>query len=124
MTPDETEYVSLPIDVYLHESKGHLYTATLASPDGEVVVTAEREPIFSSCRVLIQKGMAGVVLFYRPGKADPDFIVRDLETAAGLSVWEKADSGPIFAPYRQFATDEGRVRPVTANRANPAEASP
>jgi hypothetical protein len=110
----------LTINVYLHAAKGHLYTATLASPDGEVLVSLEREPMFSACRVLKEKGMTGVVLFYRPGKADPDFTIRDLEKAAGMAVWESANSGPIFVPYRQFALDQASVRPITANRAMPA----
>jgi hypothetical protein len=110
----------LAINVYLHSAKGYLYTATLASPDGEVLVTLEREPMFSTCRVLKEKGMTGVVHFYRPGKAHPDFTVRDLEKAAGMTVWETSKQGPVFAPFRQFALEEARVRPLTADRAIPA----
>ena len=108
---NQTEYEYLTINVYLHPSKRHAYTATLGSPDGEVLVTSALEPVFTACRVLKSKGMTGPVCFYRVGRDTPDFVVQDLELASGLTVRENEKQGPRIVKYRPFTGIRKAVPP-------------
>jgi hypothetical protein len=90
----------LSISVYLHASRTHTYTATLGSPCGDALATSVNEPVFSSCRALKARGMTGPVHFFRSGKSEPDYIVHDLEKAAGWTVRENEKQGPRIVRYR------------------------
>lgn len=79
--------------------------------DGELLHT-HQEPIYTTCRILQKRGIAGELRFWRR-KADgtlkphPDFIVRDISKCAKLTVAENMQAGPRlkrFVPQSQELT--------------------
>ncbi len=90
------------------EKKFGLYEAT--TPEGEVLVSSKREPVFAVCRVLAGRGLSGGVAFYSPGSDRPRLIVRDLERAAGYRVKETAQVGPKLEKWAPYSGPE-RVAP-------------
>ncbi len=76
------------------------WQVNLGAPDGEIILAAATEPMFAACRALKDRGLTGAVQFWRPGKAAPDFVIRDLASGAGLTVTENTRTGPRIAKWQ------------------------
>jgi hypothetical protein len=63
---------------------------------GQTLIESSREPLFDSCRVLVNMGLKGRLEMW--GREPyPRMIVRDIELAARLTVVENLNEGPRFA---------------------------
>jgi hypothetical protein len=66
---------------------------------GQTLIESSREPLFDSCRVLVNMGLKGRLEMWG-GEPYPRMIVRDIEQAARLTVVENVNGGPRFGRYR------------------------
>ena len=68
------------ITVQIIPAKNRRYTTLL---DGVVLVEADRDPEFSTCRVLVERGLSGPVGFYWSDRAEISLIIPDMGRGSG-----------------------------------------
>jgi hypothetical protein len=100
------ESIDLHIDpeAVKYTQKGPWYNARLHRPDGEIIVCST-EPLLAACRELVKRGISGHIRKYRAGLLSTE---GDIETFAGLTVFETERQGPRIRKYRPMP-----LRPVT-----------
>jgi hypothetical protein len=76
---------------------GYRYEVVL---DGEVIVSASRDPEFDACRELVKRGLSGKAVFCREGR--PSLVV-DIERGAELTTKEGAHG----VRFVKFTLDNG-----------------
>src|SRR5215207_10569022 len=85
-------------DAVKYTQKGPWYNARLHRPDAEIVACST-EPLFAACRELVKRGITGQIRKYRTGVLSTE---GDIETLAGLTVFETETLGPRICKYRQM----------------------
>jgi hypothetical protein len=88
----------------------------LGGPDGENLCDRVQNALCESCRVLISRGVTGQFEIRKPGIGHP-CIRRDIERAAGLTVYEPDDGVEHFATWRAFDQDAVSRSAVLAHSA-------
>ena len=83
-------------DPVKYTRKGPWYNARLHRPDGELIACST-EPLFAACRELVKRGITGHIRKYRNGVLSAE---GDIETLAGLTVFEAETQGPRICKYR------------------------
>src|SRR5262245_36521442 len=72
---------------------------------GAVLIDETTNPEVEGCRTLLARGVTGCLEVWRPGKAYPDMLVRDIAKAAEWTVEENEEHGPRFVRYRPRPAD-------------------
>lgn len=98
--PNEIDLRSVDLhidsDAVKYTKKGPWYNAKLHRPDGEIIACST-EPLFAACRELVRRGITGHIRKYRDGVLSTE---GDIETLAGLTVFETETQGPRVCKYR------------------------
>lgn len=68
--------------------------------DGRLLIEKTRNPTADACRLLVSRGRTGRLEVWDDERPYPRLIIRDLVTAAGLTISESEHHGPRFRPYR------------------------
>jgi hypothetical protein len=83
-------------DAMKYTQKGPWYNARLHRPEGEIIACST-EPLFAACRELVKRRITGHIRKYRNGVLSAE---GDIETLAGLTVFETESQGPRICKYR------------------------
>ncbi len=70
--------------------------------EGETIVDKTRNPSADACRRLVALGHSGRLEVWSIGEPFARLIIRDIETAAGLTISETTSHGPRVATYQPF----------------------
>src|SRR5687768_14789071 len=97
-------------DAMKYTQKGPWYNARLHRPDGEIIACST-EPLFAACRELVKGGITGHIRKYRNGVLSTE---GDIETLAGLTVFETETQGPRICKYRPMPARRVTAKPPAA----------
>lgn len=70
--------------------------------EGEIIIDKTRNPSADACRRLVALGHSGWLEVWSIGEPFPRLIIRNIETAAGLTIAENTAHGPRVAAYQPF----------------------
>lgn len=70
--------------------------------EGKTIIDKTRNPSADACRRLVALGHAGRLEVWGSGEQTARLIIRDIETAAGLTISENTAHGPRVASYQPF----------------------
>lgn len=71
--------------------------------EGETIIAKTRNPSADACRRLVALGHSGRLEVWGNGEQFARLIIRDIETAAGLTIAENTAHGPRVAAYQPFS---------------------
>jgi hypothetical protein len=84
-----------------YTDRGLLVRTRLGGPDGEILVDRVHNPVCTSCRALMARGITGPFEAWKEGI--PYACLRgDIEKVAGLTVYEPDDGVVHFTRWRPF----------------------
>jgi hypothetical protein len=111
--PSATRVHRIDIAFHRYGPKGTYYRVAYC---GETLIESAREPVYSSCRVLVARGLTGCLEVWF-GKPYPIGIVRDIAKGAKLTIVETETEGPRLARYRPHphALARGQERDAIAD---------
>ncbi|MBW9091413.1 hypothetical protein JNB91_26780 [Rhizobium wenxiniae] len=70
--------------------------------EGEIIIDKTRNPSADACRRLVAVGHSGGLEVWSISEPFPRLIIRNIETAAGLTIAENTAHGPRVAAYQPF----------------------
>ncbi|MGA1832972.1 hypothetical protein [Rhizobium wenxiniae] len=71
--------------------------------EGQTIIAKTRNPSADACRCLVALGHSGRLEVWGIGEPFPRLIIRDIETAAGLTISENTAHGPRVTTYQPFS---------------------
>ncbi len=74
----------------------------LVSFEGQTIIEKTRNPTADACRRLVALGNSGRLEVWGNGEPFARLIIRDIETASGLTISENTAHGPRVAAYQPF----------------------
>jgi hypothetical protein len=74
---------------------------------GENLIESTREPVYSSCRALVARGLTGKLEVWG-GEPYARGIVKDIEKGAKLTIVENENEGPRLGRYKPWTSETMR----------------
>ncbi len=71
--------------------------------EGQTIIAKTRNPSADACRRLVALGHSGRLEVWGSGEPYARLFIRDIETAAGLTIAENTAHGPRVAAYQPFS---------------------
>lgn len=97
--PSATSTLKIFIRPASLDQRGQNYSASF---EGETIIDKTRNPSADACRRLIALDHSGRLEVWSIGEPFARLIIRDIETAAGLTIAENTVHGPRVATYQPF----------------------
>ncbi|WJH41237.1 hypothetical protein N7E02_12410 [Aliirhizobium terrae] len=97
--PSATSTLKIFIQPTSLDQRGQNYSVSF---EGEIIIDKTRNPSADACRRLVALGHSGRLEVWGIGEPFARLIIRDIETAAALTISETTGHGPRVATYQPF----------------------